>query len=199
MSRKLTHHLVVEYELKNLPRDWRKRVQDVVRTLSANHDLFPKVIEVGQFGNPAKVLVSIRREGAASAWTEKVQAVMRHNVIRVLDNARKEEVQRQVAGMGLKASQGAVAGQLLSGYDDAHLTPAERVARRARRTTLLVELDAALTAADLSEPAHDVVTVALAHMKTPGVWAIWAGLLLKIVEVDVCLSAELKRRVRALL
>ena len=59
--------------------------------------------------------------------------------------------------------------------------------------------DGTLTAADLSEPAHDVVTVALAHMKTPGVWAIWAGLLLKIVEVDVCLSAELKRRVRALL
>ena len=198
MARKLTHHLVIEYELKNLPRDWRTRVQDVVRTLAANHDLFPKLIEVGQFGTPPKVLVSIRREGAESNWTPKVQELMRHNVVRVLDNARKEEVERQVAGMGLKAAPGGVAGAMVSGYDDAHLSESERIERRTKRATLLIEIETVLRAADLSEPAHDVIDVALEHMKKPAFWAIWAGLLLKIVEVDVSLSPQLKRRTRAL-
>lgn len=199
MSRKLTHHLVLEYELKNLPRDWRTRVQDVVRTLAANHDLFPKLIEVGQFGTPPKVLVSIRREGAESAWTEAVQDLMRGNITRVLDAARKEEVERQVAGMGLKASQSGVAGALLSGYDDGHLPEAERIARRTKRATLLIEIEEALSRAELTEPAHDVIDAALERMKNPTMWAIWAGLLLKIVEVDVSLSPALKRRMRALL
>ena len=199
MSRKLTHHLVVEYELKNLPRDWRKQVQDVIRTLAANHDLFPKLIEVGQFGTPPKVLVSIRREGAESAWNDKVQELMRHNVVRVLDNARKEEVARQVAGMGLKTGSSGVAGGMMSGYVDGALPPAERVARQMKRSTLLAEISAVLTTADLSEPAHDFVQTALEHMKTAGLWAIWAGLLLKIVEVDVSLSPDHKRRMRALL
>ena len=199
VSRKLTHHLIVEYELKNLPQDWRTQVQDVVRTLASNHNLFPKLIEVGQFGTPPKVLVSIRREGAESAWTEAVQDVMRRNVTRVLDAARKEEVDRQVASMRMRPGGGAVAGALVEGYDDGHLDPTQRLARRTRRATLLVDLRAALDRAELSEPAHDVVSTALEHMKQPALWAIWAGLLLKIVEVDVSLPAELKKRVRALL
>jgi hypothetical protein len=199
VSIKLTHHLVVDYELKNLPPDWRKQVQDVVRTLASNHQLFPKLIEVGQFGTPPKVLVSIRREGAAAAWTDAVQAAMKANVVRVLDAARKQEIERQVAGLGLGERKGDVAGAMLDGYDDRDLDPAQRLARRTRRATLLVDIEAALKNAELSEPAHDVVDTALLHMKTAGLWAIWAGLLLKIVEVDVCLPAELKKRMRALL
>lgn len=199
MARKLTHHLVLEYELKNLPDDWRKRVQDVVRTLATNHELFPKVIEVGQYGTPPKILVSIRREGAESAWSETVQAVMRANITRVLDNARKEEVKRKVGSMGLQNRSANVAGGLLSRYDDTHLTPEERMVRRTKRAMLTVELEAVLKAADLTEPAFDVVTTALERMKSPNLWAIWAGLILKIVEVDVSLSPALKKRTRDLL
>ncbi len=199
MGRKRSNHLIVDYEIKNLPHDWRDQVRDVIKHVSAEHRLYATTIDVGQFGDPPKVLVGMRREGAEEAWTETVQEVLRGHVVRTLDRAKNEEVQRVVKKMGLEGARTAVAGGLIVIRDGSDLSASERLTLHTQRAEVAVAVAAALKEAVLGDAVANFVETAAARMRQPELFPVWAGLLLKLVEVDVALSPALKRAVKKLL
>lgn len=199
MGRKRSNHLIVDYEIKNLPHDWRDQVRDVIKHVAAEHRLYATGIDVGQFGTPPKVLIGIKREGAEEAWTEAVQELLRRHIVRTLDRSKNEEIQRVVKKMGLDGTRASVAGGLVSVRSSADLSPAERLALTTRRAEAALSLHAALENAELDDAVTDFVGVALQRIRNPDLFGVWAGLLLKLVEVDVALSPDLKRAVRKLL
>ncbi len=199
MGRKRSNHLIVDYEIKNLPHDWREQVRDVIKHVAAEHRLYATTIDVGQFGQPPKVLIGMRREGAEEAWTETVQELLRGHVVRTLDRAKNEEVQRVVKKMGLEGARTAVAGGLVAIRDGSALSASERLTLHTQRADVALKVATALKDAVLGDAVADFVETALSRMKHPELFPVWAGLLLKLVEVDVALSPGLKRSVKKLL
>lgn len=193
--------LVLDYDVDGLPRSWRETVESTVRHVGKLFDLYVTTVKAGTSGSPPSILVSISREGAEEAWTEKTQATLRARIAQQLDYVRQEESQRQAE---IDALETQLAGprrprhHRFSAVEEPR-APAAQKGLDLRRAAVLAELRTRLGKARLPPPARDVANLALDRMKQSDRWALWARVLVTVGETADAIGGELESRVRGLL
>jgi len=196
MAHKRHNSLNIEYPIKGLPRDWRRRVEEVVRTLGIDFELFVNSVKAGERKDPSAVLVSITREGAEAAWTKKCENTLSRRIVQVLDSAKAEEEDRKAMALGLRPS----AWDLIPAHEPtAVMSDTERTGRNTRRRVLLTELASTLKKGSLPKEARALADIALKQMKEPSTWSLWARLLLTVEETRRSIPRELEERIVRLL
>ena len=203
MVAKKKNSLVIETKTRGLPLDWRSRLTDTVKQVGKAYDLYVTKVDAGLRRDPPGIFISIKREGADSAWNTKVEGVMRQRLLDVIHDARREEVARQVSRLGfastvsftsLAAATKITAKEPEYVGDDAH-----QAVRAAQRQQVTRDVRQLLDRAALEPEARDFVTLALDRMRYPRLWALWARLLLMVEEVELEIPQPLQVRLRELL
>jgi hypothetical protein len=202
MSRKRRQSLEIDHPLRNLPMDWRKRVERVVLQVGKAFDLYVTSVQVGERTEPRGLRLSIAREGAEEVWTPKVVMALRRRILDELEAARKDEVERQVKRLGfdrpvsmmtfMDATRVAAVERPWEGSE------AEKSARAARRSIVRVELQKCLAEHELPSQARDLVDIALTCMRDDSRWSLWARILLLVEEVEAGIPGDLQQRTRGL-
>jgi hypothetical protein len=80
--------LTLACSLDGLPDDWRSRVEAVVRYASPAFDLYVTSVKAGARKRPEGILVSIAREGAEEAWSERVERVLSDRILEEIESSR---------------------------------------------------------------------------------------------------------------
>lgn len=199
--RKINNSLVLDVSVEGLPSDWRHKVEAAVTHAAKLYSLYATSVQAGLTGNPPQVLVSISRQGAEEAWTERAEATLRARVIQVLEMAREEEAVRQAAiaqlEAGLVRPRASVARRIVA--LERERDKATMRSLNAKRNVVLVEIKTAMTQADLAPAAADLARLALSRMKEPGRFALWAQLLMAVDETAQALGPDMERRLKSLL
>ncbi len=195
--------LVLDLDTEGLPMDWRSRVEDAVVHTSKLFDLYVTSVQAGVTRNPPRVLVSISREGAEEAWTERAETTMTTRITRVLELAREEQTAREAAIAELEAGLARPATRTAPKRIPAVEREREASARRAldaKRGVALAEVKTALATARLPAAAADLGRLAVARMKEGGDrWALWVQLLLAVDATAEAIGPTLEKRLKSLL
>ncbi len=193
--------LVLDYDIDGLPRDWRGTVESTVRHVGKLFDLYVTSVKAGQSKSPPSILVSISREGAEEAWTDKCQSTLRARIVQQLDYAREEESRRQADLQALEAELGGRRKPRHHRFaaSEPLRTPAAQQGLDLRRQALLPELRAKLVRAPLKASTRDLASLALDRMKQADRWALWARILVTVEETAELIGDELETRIRAVL
>tara|TARA_Y100001968_G_scaffold314362_1_gene339623 strand:- start:658 stop:1260 length:603 start_codon:yes stop_codon:yes gene_type:complete len=189
----------IEYRASNLPRDWRRRVEQVVNSVGASFELNISSVKAGARKSPPGVLISIARDGAEEAWTAACERTVKQRVLEVLNHAKDEEIARQVEAMGLGTKTRESESSIRARERRRSLSPEEKIELENARRGITGELARLYAGARLPAEAADLVVVALKRMEEPKRWALWAQLLITVQETRNLLSDELMQRLRALL
>jgi len=202
MAFKQYNTLIINYRAQNLPRNWRARVEQAVSSVGSSFELNISSVKAGMRKKPPGVLISIARDGAEEAWTDRCEATMKQRVMVVLEHAKEEEISRQVEAMGLDQKVGASAA-------DQHSVRAREKRRAgsadqklelvASRRALADDLAIVFKKATLPPEAQDLADVAIKRMQDPVRWSLWAQLLLVVQETRKVLPEALEERLRNLL
>jgi hypothetical protein len=203
MSRKKRHAVDIDFKMKNLPVDWRGRVSDVIKQVGKAFDLYVTQVHVGERQSPPGIRIAIAREGSDAVWTPKVELALRKRVVEMLEDARKDEIERQVRRMGFDrpvSMDTFVAATRISAVAEPFAGgPEDRKARGFRRQVARAELKAVLQEAELPSPAKDLVDIALTCMRDDERFSLWVRILLLVVEIEAEVSPALQKRLRDLL
>jgi len=200
MAFKRYNTLIINYRSKSLPRNWRVRVEQAVKSVGASFDLNIASAKAGSRKDPPGVLISIARDGSEEAWTAKCEAAMKKQVISVLEHAKEEEIARQVEAMGLDAGPGSAGGHSIRAKEKRRAGTAEqKIEHTASRRALTEELAVVYRKAKLAAEAQDLADVAIKRMQDPKLWALWAQILMVVQETRKVLPEELERRLKTLL
>ena len=195
MGMKLHNSLAIECSLDGLPRDWRARVESVVRGASAAYDLYVTTVKAGSRKDPESVLISITREGAETAWSPRVERVLRERIVDELESARAGERGKESARLRFEhlGWDGTGAAQVSSLETLATSTASERIALAEKRVAVLKQLRLVLLEADFEPPTLAFVGVAMKQMEQPERWALWARLLLVVAETEQAIPMPLQK------
>lgn len=202
MAFKRYNTLSINYRAQNLPRNWRSRVEQVIRSVGSSFELSIATVKAGARKKPPGVLISIARDSAEEAWTDKCESTMKQRVLAVLDHAKEEEIARQVGAMGLdqKFGESAVDQHLVRAREKRRAGSAEeKLEWLASRRALTGDLAIVYRKAKLPAEAQDLADVAIKRMQEPSLWALWAQLLLVVQETRKVLPEALEERLRRLL
>ncbi len=200
MAFKRYNTLIINFRSKSLPRNWRARVEQAVNSVGGSFGLNISSAKAGARKDPPGVLISIARDGSAEAWTDKCEAAMKKQVLAVLEDAKEEEIARQVEAMGLDAGPGSAGGYSIRAKEKRRAGTAEqKIEYVASRRTLTEELAVVYRKAKLAAEAQDLADVAIKRMQDPKLWALWAQILMVVQETRKVLPEELERRLKTLL
>jgi len=187
--------LTLACSLEGLPADWRDRVEAVVRYASPAFDLYVTSVKAGARKRPEGILISIAREGAKDAWSERVEQILTERILQELESSRNVARGKQTSQLRFEMGWDAGGGPSICAAEDlSSLSTAERRKLTADRYHLTADLRLAFQEADLDSDAAHFVAQAFAQMDHPGRWALWARLLLVVVETEAALPIELQRR-----
>jgi len=192
--------VTVDYDLEGLPRDWRTRVEDAVRSVGALHYLYVTKAMAGARKDPPGVLVSLARDGSEESWTPKVEDALKARIKSVLDFARQEEIDRRKESLRAElGALGVLAGRIPARETRVPADPGEQSRRAAKRNVLTQEIAITLRRADLPAEARDLLEVAVQQMARPEFWALWVRILMQVEETEEALPAPLTERILKLL
>lgn len=197
MRIKQTHVVHLETSLSGLPRTWKTTLTAVVGQVGEAYSLYITDIALGERRAPDGVVVSFKRQGAAEAWTPRVEGALRQRLLSELELLRQDEVARGVQSLGLATRRSPLRIRAAEGPVPAD--PRELQARDAARRKAVDDLADALKAARLSEPVRQLADLALWQMRDPQRFSLWAQVLLAVDAVEDALPAPLAQRVAALI
>jgi len=189
------NNLTLACSLEGLPDDWRERVEAVVRYASPAFDLYVTSVKAGARKRPEGILISIAREGAESAWSERVERVLTERILQELESSRVAARSKQASQLRFEMGWDAEGGPSVRAAEDlSALSLTERRKLTSARYDLTAELRLVFGEAELGAQATHFVAQALAQMEHPDRWALWARLLLVVTETEAVLPIELQRR-----
>jgi hypothetical protein len=194
--------LIVDYEVDGLPSDWRRRVEDTVQHVGKLFDLYVTTVKAGVSNNPPRILISVAREGAESAWNDQAEATIRAQLLQVLETANEEESLRRNEISHLQAGL-AIAARARSAR---HIKVVERQrdprtlrAMQIKRDELTVEVRETIEWALMPDSASDLFRLALDRMKQPDRWTMWVQILLGVDLTSEAIGSDLELRLRSLI
>lgn len=199
MALKQHNSLMIEYPLEGLPSDWRRRVEGVVRQASPAFDLYVTNVKAGSRKEPEGILVSIARDGAEEAWSERVERVIGERIVDEMESSKAEARDKQSMQIRFELGWDPEAGARVSSTEDlSHMPASERLNLIARRHALTSDLRIAFQAEEFHDSTMTFVGTALKQMEYPERWALWARLLLVVIETEAALPMPLQRRLMEL-
>ena len=199
MGLKQHNNLSIVCSLDGLPSNWRLGVEATVREISPLFDLYVTTVKAGARKSPEGVLISIAREGAEAAWTERVEKVLIERILARLAELRDQSRLAEVARLQLEVGWDASGSSKISVRDDLNsLTERERTELIASRRSLAAELRVVFQEAELAPQAASFCGTALAQMEHPERWALWVRLLLQVAETEAVLRPEVQRKMMEL-
>ena len=199
MAFKQHNSLTLACSLDGLPDDWRSRVEAVVRYASPAFDLYVTSVKAGARKRPEGILVSIAREGAEEAWSERVERVLSDRIIEELESSRTDARGKKSAQLRFEMGWDADGGPSISTEEDlSSLTAAARRELTTARYHLTADLRVAFGEIQVTPSSAHFVALAFQQMDHPERWALWARLLLVVAETEAALPVELQRRLMAL-
>jgi hypothetical protein len=191
--------LTLACSLEGLPEDWRSRVEAVVRYASPAFDLYVTSVKAGARKRPEGILVSIAREGAEEAWSERVERVLSDRILEEIESSRVAARGKQSAQLRFEMGWDGAGGPSISAEEDlSSLTAAARRELTTARYHLTADLRVAFGEAQITPSSAHFVALAFQQMDHPERWALWARLLLVVAETEAALPVELQRRLMAL-
>jgi len=201
MAFKRYNTLIINFRSQNLPRNWRARVEQAISSVGSSFDLTITSVKAGARKKPPGVLISVAREGAEDAWTDKCEAAMKQRVLAVLEHAKEEEISRQVEAMGLEVKTDSLGEQqpIRAREKRRAGTAEQKLELVASRRALSADLAIVYRKVKLPPEAQDLAAIAIKRMQDPTRWSLWAQLLLAVQETRKVLPEELEERLRDLL